>query len=231
MPTPDEIRSAIDAGQRPHAVRLVRDAATTADEDEWLKIADVLVQHGMFAPLVDAWRRRKSSEREAAPLANALNAVALAHLEEGRTDDAIRHFDEAIALAPALRYVRRNLASALLQTGEFEGALTCLHDLLREDASDPETLLLLGVTHYQAGDPQLAIEPLSQAGTGADALLWLLKAQVTTEAAGALDTLQRLVSQHPDRAPAMLASELHEPGSPLHTLADDPRAKPYLGDR
>jgi tetratricopeptide (TPR) repeat protein len=219
-----EIRKAINAGHRPHAVRLARAAAENSDADAWLGVSDVMAEHAMFAPLVEAWRRRRGirglEERENAPLANALNALALEHVREGRMDDALRLFDEALAIAP-LGYVRRNLASALLQKGEFEVALAELDVLLTAEPGNPDSLLLLGIARYQSGDPELAIEPLQSAGESADALLWLVKAQcLLGRRSDALATLNRLRETHRDRAAAMLAVELEEPGSPLHALRD-----------
>ncbi len=232
MPNADDIRKAIDAGQRPHAIRLAREAADAADVDDWLAVAGVLSEHAMLSPLVDAWRRRRGvvglNEREKAPFATALNAAALEHLREGRADDALRYLDEALDIEP-LAYIRRNLASALLQKGEFENALAKLDELLSADPRNPQSLLLLGIARYQSGDPELAVEPLEAASDTADGALWLLKAQcLLNRMPEAVATLKRLADEHPDRAPAMIAVELAEPGSPLQALRDEPAAQGLL---
>jgi tetratricopeptide (TPR) repeat protein len=232
MPTADDIRKAIDAGQRPHAIRLAREAAAVAAPDEWLELAGVLSEHAMLSPLVDAWRKRRGArglhDREKEPFATALNAAALEHLREGRPDDALRYLDEALDIAP-LSYIRRNLASALLQKGEFENALAELDELLSADPRNPQSLLLLGIARYQTGDPELAVEPLEAAAETADGALWLLKALCLLQRMDeATATLKQLADQHPDRAPAMIAVELAEPGSPLQALRDVPAAQSLL---
>lgn len=184
----------------------------------------------MLAPLADTWRRRGvRDERERGPFATALNSLATEALREGRSDDAFGLLDEALDVAE-LPYIRRNLASALLQKGEFESALAELDRLLSADPDDPQSLLLLGIARYQAGDAELAIEPLA-AAEGADALLWLLKAEcMARREADATATLRRLLEFHPDRAAPMLALELSEPGSPLQALRDSPAAAALLAD-
>jgi tetratricopeptide (TPR) repeat protein len=218
MDTLDDIRRAIDANLRPQAVRLARKLAATAATTEMLELASLLSEHAMHAPLADIWRRRGARDaRESGPFATTLNALAMEALREGRSDEAFNLLHEALEQAD-LAFIRRNLASALLQKGEFESALAELDRLLSTEPDDPQSLLLLGIARYQAGDPELAIEPLSRA-EGADALLWLLKAQgVSGRLIEANDTLRRLRDGHPDRAEAMLEIERNEPGSPLHLL-------------
>lgn len=228
MASIDDIRRAIVAGLRPRAVQLARKSAEAASTAEMLDLANLLSEHAMHAPLADIWRKRGvRDDRERGPFATTLNALATEALREGRGDDAFGLLEEALDVAE-LPFIRRNLASALLQKGEFESTLAELDRLLSADPDDPQSLLLLGIARYQSGDPELAIEPLS-AAQGADALLWLLKAQcMAGRKADAADGLRRLLDEHPDRSAPMLTLELAEPGSPLQVLRDLPEAAALL---
>lgn len=221
MSTPDDIRAALAAGERAHARRLAKEVAANADPDVWLAIAGILAEHGMIAPLVDLWRKRRDvlglARLEHAPFATALNTHALEHMRENRADEALKLLDEALEQAD-MPFIRRNIASTLLAKGEFATALADIDSLLTIDPNDPDSLLLLGIARYQSGDPELAIEPLEAAGDSADAMLWLIKALCLLQRDEAHAAHARLLELHPDRAQAMLELELDEPGSPLHWL-------------
>jgi tetratricopeptide (TPR) repeat protein len=225
VPLIEQVQSALKAGLRPEAARVARDGAAGLGTAEMLELAGVLSDHAMYHTLVEGWRRRQGDgvldPREHEPYATALNALALEHQQEQRTDDALKLIDRAIQLAPKLRYLRRNLASCLLSKGEFVGALAELDTLLSDDHGDIESLLLLGITRYHAGDPELAAEPLQQSFDAglAEAGLWLVKSLVLAgRVEEARAVLQRLELKHPDRATAMLELERAEPGSPIHRL-------------
>ncbi|MCC7510607.1 MAG: hypothetical protein IT464_14690 [Planctomycetes bacterium] len=222
MPTPDDIRAAFDAGERSHARRLAKELASGAAAHDWLAVAEILNEHGMTAPLVDLWRKRRdlvglgSSERGS--FATTLNSFAMEHMREGRADEALKLLDEALEEHDA-PFIRRNIASALLHKGEFVTALAEIDAVLSLEPHDPASLLLMGIARYQSGDPELAVEPLEAAGDSADALLWLLKTLcLLRRLDAAREVLSRLKLEHADRAEAMLEVELQEPGSPLHVL-------------
>lgn len=226
-PTPslDAIRAAIAAGFGPRAVMAARELCRTCDTDTMLELAALLTEHNMQPPLAGMWRNRMRDRREAQPYANALNALANTMIEQGRFDDAMRVLQEAIEEAPELRYLRRNLASLLLEKEEYENALEACERLMAEDPTDAETAELLGVIRYSVGDPMLAMEPLRKAFEAgrASAGLWLLKAcTLTGDDGGAAEVLRRMDAEHHDRASALLQVELAEPGSPLHALQGAP---------
>jgi tetratricopeptide (TPR) repeat protein len=221
----EQVRRAIDAGMRPQAARLAREAAPELEPARMLELGSLLSDHAMFKAQIDCFRRRRDAQtltaREHEPFATALNALAMTEQDEGRTDTAMTLLDEAMHLAPNLRYLRRNVASCLLAKGEFEGALGELDTLLSADPDDFDSLLLLGITRYQSSDPELAAAPLQQAFNAglAEAGLWLTKAlALSGKHEEARDALKRLKQEHPDRAQAMLELEQNEPGSPIQTL-------------
>lgn len=224
-PALDAIRAAIAAGFGPRAVMMARELCRVCDPPTMLELAELLSEHGMHPPLAGMWRNRTRDRREAQPYANALNGLAQTMVAQGRFDDALRVLREAIEEAPELRYLRRNLASLLLEKEEYENALETCERLMAEDPGDAETAELLGVIRYTVGDPQAALEPLRlafEAGR-ATAGLWLLKAlTLTGDDGGAAEVLRRLDAEHHDRGAALLQLELEEPGSPLHALQEAP---------
>lgn len=225
FPALEPVRKAYDAGFVAEAARLARELAPSLDTPEMLALAELMHEQLAFAGLVEAWRKRRTitglDDRELQPWANALNALAVDHVRERRTDEALPLFALALESAPELRYVRRNLASSLLDKGEFLQAMIELDYLLASDPGDIDSLLLSGIAHYQVGDPQAALEPLmtaSEAGS-AEATLQLLKAQcLLDQLEAASKTRASLLARFPERAEAMIAAELSEPGSPLHRL-------------
>lgn len=225
FPALQPVRKAYEAGFVAEAARLARDLAPTLDTPEMLALAELMHEQLAFAGLVEAWRKRRTitglDDRELQPWANALNALAVEHVRERRADEALPLFALALESAPELRYVRRNLASCLLEKGEFLQAMIELDYLLASDPGDTDTLLLSGIAHYQVGDPQAALEPLQKAADAGspEAALQLLKAQcLLDQTVAAAATLAELRAQYPERAEAMIAAELSEPGSPLHRL-------------
>ncbi|MBZ0136877.1 MAG: tetratricopeptide repeat protein [Planctomycetes bacterium] len=228
-PTIEQIRADLKAGESTHAVRLARQLTATCDIDTMLELSGAFADHAIYAPLVDLWRRcakqRDLDARELPSFANALNGLANEHLSERRETEAMEMLSEAIELAPRLDYIRRNIASLLVHKGDFDAAFIELDTLLANSPNDPQANLLLGVARYQSGDPELAIDPLKLAFRAGfpDAGLWLLKAQCLAGRREEADlTLERLGTDHPDRARTMLELELDEPGSPLQSIRDHP---------
>jgi tetratricopeptide (TPR) repeat protein len=224
-PTLADVRAAIEAGFGPRAVMMAREICRSCDTTTMLELAALLTEHNMQPPLAGMWRNRTRDRREAQPYANALNALAATMIEQGRLEDAVRVLHEAIDEAPEVPYLRRNLASLLLEKEEYENALETCERLMAEDANDTETAELLGMIRYSTGDAMLALEPLQQAFDSgrASAGLWLLKAfTMTGDDGAAAEVLRRMHAEHRDRASALLRLELEEPGSPLHMLQGAP---------
>lgn len=235
LPTVEQIRADLEAGEGPPAVRRARQLAPRCDVDVMLELSSAFMDHAIYAPLVDLWRKRLRrhtlDDRERASFANALNGLAREAIDERREDEAMALLSEAIDVAPRLDYIRRNLAAMLVHRGDFDGALVELDTLLTNSPSDPQANQLMGVARYQSGDPELAIEYLQGAfdAGSPDAGLWLLKAQcIGGRIDDAFATLQRLAAEFSDRAGVMLELEMSEPGSPLQRLRDDPRAREVL---
>ncbi|WP_171016207.1 tetratricopeptide repeat protein, partial [Ramlibacter sp. 2FC] len=84
----------------------------------------------------------------------ALNAMAVIHAQEGRLDDALRLFNEAMAVAPQAAHLHNNAGYALLRAGRLDEAETAL---LRARELDPanrqvaQNLDLLRTAQARAG--------------------------------------------------------------------------------
>ena len=81
---------------------------------------------------------------------------------------------------------------------------------------------------YQSGDAELSVSDFAFAFDAgrASAGLWLIKAQcLDARIDEAIEDIEKLLSEHPERGLAMLQLELSEPGSPLHVGQDDERAR------
>lgn len=224
-PTLQAVQGAIAAGMGPRGVMIARAFSKFCDSAEMLQLAALLSEHGMIAPLAGMWRNRQREPEEATPYAEALNGLANMMAQQGRLDDALRVLREAGSEAPQLAHIQRNIASILLERGEYEGALAICGRLLDANPQDFETAELTGMIQYNTGDPELAVENLQLAFESGrvQAGMWLLKACVLANRDGdAAQTLRRLDAEHHDRASVMLQLELQEPGSPLHTLQGAP---------
>lgn len=81
----------------------------------------------------------------------AQNTLGDALLREGKIDDAISHFDDALRLEPARAEVRVNLGVALGEQGDSNGAETQYRAALRVDPDNPDAQEGLGVVLMETG--------------------------------------------------------------------------------
>ena len=86
--------------------------------------------------------QRKVWMKKHAPSYNKLGAV---FLKKNLFDDAIRNFQEALAIDDNLSEARRNLAVAFIKSQRFDEALGALDRALRENAHFPDLLNLKGM--------------------------------------------------------------------------------------
>lgn len=223
---------ALDAGQTPHARVLARECAGSCDTPTMLQLSEAFAERGLVAPLADLWqfreRKRGMVALEAEAFANALNALAVEHMRDGRFSEARPLLFSAREAAPGNTVVMQNLASVALAMGEFQAALDTVGEALTVNDQDPALRELRGRVLYQSGDAELSVSDFAFAFDAgrASAGLWLIKAQcLDARIDEAIEDIEKLLSEHPERGLAMLQLELSEPGSPLHVLQDDERAR------
>lgn len=93
--------------------------------------------------------------------------------EEGKIDDSIENFENAIELYPNFRDAHRNLAVAQVQSDQFDAAEPHLRRAIELGASDGITFGLLGYCHASAGRHQAALQAYRMAQlTMPDELQW-----------------------------------------------------------
>ncbi len=227
---------ALDAGQTPHARQLARELAEHCDSATMLLLSQAFVERGLVAPLADLWqfreRKRGPVQKEAPYFADALNALAVEHMREARFEQARPLLHLAREAAPDNLAVLQNMASASLALGEYQGALDTVGEALTLSADNPALRELRGRVLYQTGDAELSVEDLAFAFDAgrASAGLWLIKALcLDGRIDEAIEDIEKLLSDHPERGLAMLELELSEPGSPLHVLDEIERARELFG--
>lgn len=107
----------------------------------------------LFSSAIDA--------TEANPVARNLLGNAL--YAQGRRDEALRHYEEAVRLRPNYDVARNNLGRTLADLGKSERALSEFSEALRLNPSQPEAHLNLGIALEKRGDIRGASNHFAQA--------------------------------------------------------------------
>jgi tetratricopeptide (TPR) repeat protein/thiol-disulfide isomerase/thioredoxin len=96
-------------------------------------------------------------------LANAWNNLGLLSAREGRTEEAIAHFEQALRLSPDHLVALENLGSAYRQLKQWDEARQVFERALAVSPNDPEANYGLGMVFAQTGDTVSALEHLQRA--------------------------------------------------------------------
>jgi tetratricopeptide (TPR) repeat protein len=96
-------------------------------------------------------------------LPNAWNNLGLLATREGRTDQAIAYFQEALKLSPDHLVALDNLGNAYRQQKQWEDARKVFERALKISPQDPEANYSLGMIFAQTEDNQQAFEYLQRA--------------------------------------------------------------------
>ncbi len=94
---------------------------------------------------------------------NAYNNRGTLLLGEGRTDEAIAEFSEALRIDPGFMPVRVNLGRAYLQKRDYAQALDIFEGVLRQRPDFPDALNLVGNIFMETGDLAAAEERFRRA--------------------------------------------------------------------
>lgn len=226
---------ALDAHEVPHARLLARELAADCDSQTMLVLGEAFAERGLVSPLADLWQYRWSRqgpvEVEAEAYALAINALAVEHMREMRFDEARPLLLKALEALPQNLALIQNFASCSLELGEFQAALDGVNEAVSRAPQDPALHELRGRVLYQSGDVELSVPEFTQAFDAgrASAGLWLLRALcLDARIDEAIEDMEKLLAEHPERGKAMLDLEFSDPGSPLQILRDDERARPLF---
>jgi len=96
-------------------------------------------------------------------LANSWNNLGLLSAREGRTEEAIGYFDQALRLSPDHVVALDNLGSAYRQLKQWVDARKAYEHALAVSANDPEANYGLGMVFAQTDDTARALEHLQRA--------------------------------------------------------------------
>ncbi len=119
--------------------------------------------------LMEAGRREAAlAELEGSPLTTGSAALQFnrgnLHFEEGDSEAAVEAYGTAIELYPSFRRAHRNLAIALVHSGDLEEALEHLVEAIRLGDADGATFGLLGYCRLQREEWESALQAYRMAG-------------------------------------------------------------------
>jgi Flp pilus assembly protein TadD len=77
--------------------------------------------------------------------------LGLTYADQGKTEDAVKSLERAIALAPKDAFPRHELAAILMDEGDYRGAIGHLKEVVRLEADNFEAWLDLGICYAQKG--------------------------------------------------------------------------------
>src|SRR5436309_7052489 len=133
-----------------------------------------------------------------APTAQALNFLGVCRLQEGKTDEAIQNFQDALKLDANHAAARHNLALAFLERGRDDDAIPLLRQL-------PDAQYELALAYLRASAWGQARQALQKCGDNPDALNSLGVADAHLgNYREAKDAFEKCLTASPDFAPAHL---------------------------
>jgi tetratricopeptide (TPR) repeat protein len=164
--------------------------------------------------------------------AETFNNLGLVALSRRKDQEAFAHFDQAARLDPTLTVARRNKASVYLDCGDYTRAQDELKQIVKNDPTDSDAWLALGVAERGRGSPEVADRDFEKAlelnPQSADALFNLgISAMEHKKAnAQARDRFQEFLRVAPDDHPKRQDAEARlKELSPAPTPATSPHGR------
>ena len=116
--------------------------------------------------LVSALRSRATQSSPApqtiAPEALRLNTLGVAHMNQGKSAEAQKNFEQALAADPNFAQARMNLGISLLAQQKLEQSRAALEEAANKLPDDPFAWYNLGLAYKDGGQPEKAITAFQQ---------------------------------------------------------------------
>jgi predicted Zn-dependent protease len=147
---------------------------------------------------------------ELAPLRSPIRLAYISYLAQtGALADAVAALKELTQKAPDYLPAWRALAQVAMQERRFDDALALLQNVLKQDGSDVDTLILRSRILLAKGDAKAAIAELTQFGAalpglGVEKHTLALAHLQNQDQASAITALEQTVAQFPENAEAIL---------------------------
>jgi tetratricopeptide (TPR) repeat protein len=97
------------------------------------------------------------SQKKVSPEALRLNTLGVAYMNQGKSADAQKHFEQALAADPGFAQAKMNLGIALLAQQRLEQARTALEQAATELPNDPYAWYNLGLAYKDSNEPEKAL--------------------------------------------------------------------------
>jgi tetratricopeptide (TPR) repeat protein len=98
-----------------------------------------------------------TADAKISPEALRLNTLGVAHMNQGKSADAQKLFEQALAADPKFAEARLNLGIALLAQQKLEGARAALEEAAKELPNDSYAWYNLGLAYKDSAEPEKAI--------------------------------------------------------------------------
>ena len=106
--------------------------------------------------------RATAEAAKISPEALRLNTLGVAQMNQGKSADAQKMFEQALAIAPKFSVARLNLGIALLAQQKLEPARAALEQAAKELPNDPYAWYNLGLAYKDSAEPERAIDAFRQ---------------------------------------------------------------------
>lgn len=121
--------------------------------------------------LAEQWPLADASYQSAIKLAPTWTKprinLGLSRLAQGKTDDAIKTFEDALKVEPRNAFAQQGKGDAQFQSGQIEAANRSFQQVLSNRSASPNTkvqaMTRLGQVYYSTGEPDKALGYLAQA--------------------------------------------------------------------
>ncbi len=125
----------------------------------------VFIAAGLLSPALHSHAKQAQVEAKAAgqaskpasPAALRLNTLGVAYMNQGKSADAQKYFEQALAVEPEFAQARLNLGIALLAQQKLDHARASLEGATSQLPKDPFAWYNLGLAYKDSAEPEKAV--------------------------------------------------------------------------